>query len=154
MLNNNYILRRLRYTFDYNDLQMASLFGQADCVVTEEQIKDWLRKEDDPEMKEISEEEFATFLNGLINKKRGKREGAQPVAEKTLNNNIILRKIKIALNLRGEDIQSILKVADLRVSKHEISAFFRNPSQNQYRPCQDQILRNFLQGLQMKFRPK
>jgi uncharacterized protein YehS (DUF1456 family) len=41
-----------------------------------------------------------------------------------------------------------------RLSKHELSAFFRNPTQPQYRECKDQVLRNFLMGLQMKYRPK
>ena len=65
---------------------------------------------------------------------------------------MIFRKLKIALNLKDEDILEILKLVDLRIGKHELSAFFRNPSQSQYRPCQDQFLRNFLHGMQLKYR--
>ena len=76
------------------------------------------------------------------------------VAEKTLTNNIILKKLKIALNLQSEDVINILKLADLYISNHELSAFFRKPTQKQYRLCKDQFLRNFLHGLQLKHRPK
>ena len=76
------------------------------------------------------------------------------IAEKTLNNNLILRKLKIALNLKAEDIIAVLNLADLYISKHELSAFFRKPTQKQYRMCKDQFLRNFLHGLQLKHRPK
>jgi uncharacterized protein YehS (DUF1456 family) len=96
--------------------------------------------------------QLATFLNGLIIEKRGKKEGPQPIPEKQLNNNIILRKLKIALNLKDEDILDLLKLAGLEISKHELSAFFRKPGQNQYRECKDQVLRNFLSGMGMKYR--
>ena len=69
-----------------------------------------------------------------------------------MNNNIIFRKLKIALNLRDDDILALFKLADLEVSKHEISALFRKPEQIQYRECKDQFLRNFIYGMQLKHR--
>ena len=110
------------------------------------------KKEEEEEFQSLHDIKLATFLNGLIVKKRGKKDGEQPKPEKTLTNNLILRKLKIALNLKDEDLIQILKLAELNVSAHEISAFFRNPSQPQYRPCKDQILRNFLHGMQLKYR--
>jgi uncharacterized protein YehS (DUF1456 family) len=53
---------------------------------------------------------------------------------------------------RAEEILSILSLADLNISKHELSAFFRRPDHKHYRVCKDQILRNFLTGLQIKYR--
>ncbi|MDA3818247.1 MAG: DUF1456 family protein [Prolixibacteraceae bacterium] len=76
-----------------------------------------------------------------------------PVAEKRLTNNIVLRKIKIALNLKDEDMLEILGLVDFKISKHELSAFFRKPTQSQFRPCKDQILRYILQGLTKKYKP-
>lgn len=150
-MNNNDILRRIRYTFDFNDSKMIELFGLADLEVTRAQISDWMKKEEDPDFQNLNDNQLATFLNGLIIDRRGKKEGVQPVNEKRLNNNIIFRKIKIALNLQDEDILEILMMADMRIGKHELSAFFRNPTQKQYRLCKDQILRNFIQGMQIKF---
>jgi uncharacterized protein YehS (DUF1456 family) len=83
---------------------------------------------------------------------RGKKEGPQPDAENKLTNNIILRKLTIALNLQAEDTLEILDLADLRLSKHELSAFFRRPEHKHYRVCKDQVLRNFLFGMQLMYR--
>jgi len=150
-MSNNDILRRIRYTFDLNDTKMIEIFGLADYNVTRAQISDWLKKDDDPAFQELSDVQMSTFLNGFIIEKRGKKEGAQPVPEKILNNNIVFRKLKIALNLKDEDILDIFNLVDMRLSKHELSAFFRSPNQSQYRPCKDQFLRNFLQGMQIVY---
>ena len=151
MFTNNDILRRIRYTFDFTDSKMIEIFALADLQVTRAQISNWLKKDDDSAYQELNDNQFAVFLNGLINDKRGKKEGIQPIPEKRLNNNIIFRKLKIALNLKNSDILEILEMVDMHISKHELSAFFRKPIQNQYRPCKDQILRNFLQGMQEKY---
>lgn len=150
-MTNNDILRRIRYTFDFSDSEMIELFASGGGQVTRAEVSDWLKKEEDPEYKELDDEHLAMFLNGFINEKRGKKEGEQPAPEKKMNNNTILRKLKIALNLKDEDILEILKLANFLLSKHELSAFFRNPSQSQYRPLKDQILRNFLHGMQVKY---
>jgi uncharacterized protein YehS (DUF1456 family) len=151
-MNNNDILRRIRYTFDLSDSKMMELFALAEQEVTRAEISDWLKRDDDPDFKGINDLQLAIFLNGLINEMRGKKEGEQPKPEKKMNNNIVFRKLKIALNLRDDDILDILELVDMRISKHELSAFFRNPMQEQYRPCKDQILRNFLMGMQKKYR--
>ncbi|SFH25373.1 YehS family protein [Pontibacter chinhatensis] len=151
-MTNNDILRRIRYTFDYGDDKMIALFGSGGKQVTRAEVSDWLKKEEDPEYKELNDELLAAFLNGFINEKRGKKEGPQPEPEKRLNNNVTLRKLKIALNLKDEDILEILLLANFRLSKHELSAFFRKPDHQHYRPLKDQILRNFLHGMQIKYR--
>lgn len=151
-MTNNDILRRIRYSFALNDTKMMNIFAQADLEVTREQVSDWLKKDDDPAFAAISDVEFATFLNGLINLKRGKKEGVQPEPEKKLNNNIILRKLKIALDLKNEDVIDLMKLAEFELSKHELSALFRKQGHKHYRECKDQILRNFLKGMQIKYR--
>ena len=151
-MTNNDILRRLRYTFGFNDSKMIAVFGLANHQVTRAQISDWLKKDDDPAYQECSDTLLAIFLNGLINDKRGKKEGPQPEPEKRLTNNIIFMKLKIALNLKAEDVLEVLGLVDFRMSKHELSAFFRKPGHKHYRNCQDQVLRNFLKGLQIKYR--
>jgi len=152
-MTNNDILRRLRYTFNFSDSKMIALFDLADHQVTREEISDWLKREDDPAYQTCNDIQLAIFLNGLINDKRGKKEVPQPTPEKRLTNNIIFKKLKIALNLKSEDVLDILELAPLRISKHELSAFFRKPGHKQYRDCKDQVLRNFLKGMQFKYRP-
>lgn len=151
-MDNNDILRNLRYIFDLDDSQMISTFGVAGKTVTRAEVSDWLKKDSDPEFKGIYDKDLAYFLNGFIIKRRGKKDGDLPVAEKSLDNNLVLRKLRIALSLKDEEMLEILSRAGQHLSKHELSAFFRNPSQSQYRPCKDQVLRNFLKGLKLTFR--
>lgn len=152
-MNKNDILRRIRYIFDLSDSEMISVFGQADYEVSRGQVSDWLKKDDDPACKKCTDTELAIFLNGFINHKRGKREGSQPEPEQILNNNAILKKLKIAVNFKAEDMIRVLSLAGLQISKHELSAFFRKPGHKHYRECKNQMLRNFLKGLQLELRP-
>jgi uncharacterized protein YehS (DUF1456 family) len=151
-MTNNDILRRVRYVFDFGDSKMISIFGLGGRQVTRELISAWLKKDDDPAFKECTDTELAIFLNGLIVEKRGPKDGPQRKPEVGLTNNLIFMKLKIALNLRADDVLAILALAELRISKHELSAFFRKTGHKHYRECKDQILRNFLNGLQRKYR--
>ena len=151
-MTNNDVLRRIRYTFDFNDEKVIGIFALADLEVSRSQISQWLKKDEDEDFENLSDKKLATFLNGFINDQRGKREGEQPVPESKLTNNIIFRKIKIALNLEADDVLEILGLVGFSLSKHELSALFRKPGHKHFRQCKDQILRNFLQGLQLKFR--
>ena len=153
-MNNNDVIRRVRYTFNFNDDKMIGIFALAEKEVSRSQISEWLKKDEDPDFKGIYDKDLASFLNGFINLRRGKKEGPQPKPEKTLNNNLILRKLKIALNLRDDEMVEIFDLVDTRISKHEINAFFRKPTQSQFRFCKDQFLRNFLFGIQKKYRQK
>lgn len=153
-MTNNDILRRIRYTFDFKDKAMVDIFAQAEVTVTEEQVVSWLKREDDSAYIKMSDSELASFLNGLINLKRGKREGEQPEPESRLTNNMVFQKLRIALNLKAEEILEVLELANFRLSKHELSAFFRKPENKHYRECKDQILRNFLLGIQLQLRPE
>lgn len=149
-MTNNDILRRLRYLFDYSDTKIIELFKLADCDVEEAELNDWFRKEDDLDLVEMTDRELATFLNGLIIEKRGKREGPQPKPEDRLTNNIILRKLKIALDLKSDDIIALFALVDRELSPHELSSFFRRPDHKSYRLFMDQYLRGFLNALQTK----
>lgn len=151
-MTNNDIMRRIRYIFDFDDSKMIAIFGLADYPVTREQISNWLKRDDDSAYQNCSDTQLAIFLNGLINDKRGKKEGVQPKPEKKLTNNAIFRKLKIALDLKAENILEIMGHSNVPISKHELSAFFRRPDHKHYRECKDQILRNFLTGLQQKYR--
>lgn len=148
-MTRNDLLSRLRFILDYDDATMATVFAAADHPVDNEQVKRWLFKEDHPFYEVLTDREMALFLNGLINHLRGTRPGPQPVPETRLTNNAIAFKLKIALNLQGEDMIRILKLADCHISNHELSAFFRKKGHKHYRQLNDQILRKFLKGLQL-----
>ena len=146
------ILRRIRYIFDLNDENMIQIFSLGGLEVTRAQVSDWLKKDEDPDFKTCTDHQLAAFLNGLIIEKRGKKEGPVSEPEKIITNNGIFMKLKIALALQADDVLAILKLAGLEISKHELSAFFRRSDHKHFRPCKDQVLRNFLKGLQLKYR--
>jgi uncharacterized protein YehS (DUF1456 family) len=151
-MTNNDILRRIRYVFDFNDAKMIAIFASADLDVRRGHIIAWLVKDDDPTFEECKDHMLATFLNGLINERRGKKDGPKPKPERKLTNNLILMKLKIALNLQSDDMIEIAQLAGFTLSAHELSSFMRRPGHRNYRECKDQVLRNFLMGLQIKLR--
>ena len=79
-MNNNDILRRIRYIFDFNDTKMIKVFRLADARVTRERVSDWLKKEDNPAYRELNDEMLAMFLDGLISEKRGQKNGSMRAA--------------------------------------------------------------------------
>lgn len=154
-MTNNDVFRRLKYTFNYTPEVLISFFKHVEVQVEKEDISKYLEKDtEEKENTSLSDEQFAHFLNGMIIHYRGKKDDAIPVAETRLNNNIIFRKLRIALNLKDTDILALLKSAGLNFGKSELSAFFRKPNHHHYKRCQDQVLRNFLNGLFRKNNPK
>ena len=151
-MTHNDVLRRIRYIFDFDDNNMIEVFACADHAVNREQVCAWLKQETDPGFEELDDRQMAVFLNGFINARRGWREGAQPVPEDKLTNNMILMKLRIALELQSEDVLALLDETGLTFSKHELTALFRKPGHKHYRRCEDQVLRGFLKGLQMRMR--
>jgi uncharacterized protein YehS (DUF1456 family) len=151
-MNNSDILRTIRYIFNFKDPEMVNMFKSGGLDLKREEVANFLKNEDEPFFSAIVDIDLAAFLNGFIIEKRGKKEGEEPKPEKTLNNNIIFRKLRIALDLKEDDVLEILSSVGMHISPHELSAFFRKPSQSQFRPCKDQILRNFLNGLKKRYR--
>ena len=94
---------------------MIEIFGQAGHQVTREEISDWLKKDDDPAFQNCGDTLLAIFLNGLIVDRRGRLERPQAAPEQRLSNNIVLRKLKIALDLKAEEILEILALSLIHI---------------------------------------
>jgi len=150
-MNNNDILRRVRYIFDFNHSKIISILALVGHKATREQVSGWLKKEDDPALLACSDVDLLAFLNGLIIETRGSKEGAQPGPAQQLTNNIVFLKLRIALNMQTEDVLAVLLLAGYEMSRHELSALFRKANNKHYRVCKDEVLQLFLKGLQMKY---
>lgn len=155
-MNANDVLRRLRYALNITDLKVLELFALAGRELSREEMEPYFLKEEEAGYRECLDELLGAFLDGLIVSRRGRREGpvaakAGPAAAKAgparLSNNEILRRLRIALELKDEDIIAIMERAGVKVSKSELSALFRKREHPNWRPCGDQFLRNFLVGL-------
>ena len=147
MINND-ILRRVRYALDINDATMIEIFALSDYEITRDDLLDLLKKDDEEGFASLDNRRMNLFLDGLIIHKRGKQEN--PVAKTpdiSLDNNSILKKLRIALAFKEDDMLNTLKLADFQLSKGELSAFFRQKDHKHFRKCGDQVLRNFIQGL-------
>ena len=152
-MTNNEILRRIQHAFNLKNAQIIKAIEQADVTVTHDQVINWLKADNDKSCSKMKDKELAVFLNGLINLKRGKKEGAQPKPEITLTNNMIFMKLRIALNMKAEDVLDVLEVVGISLSKYEIGAYFRKPENKNYKVCEDQLLCDFLNGVQFTNRP-
>ncbi|WP_438642367.1 DUF1456 family protein [Plesiomonas sp.] len=149
MINND-VLRSLRYSLQLSIAHMLRIYSHVGLTVSTDTLNGWLKKEDENAFIDCDDNALGAFLDGLILELRGPspHSSTNTVTEKEpLTNNVILRKIRIALQLQDEDMQAILSAAELRISKSELSALFRQKGHKNYRPCGDQFLRNFLKGL-------
>lgn len=154
MLNND-ILRSLRYTLKTNNEGLVRILALAEVDATPAQIEGWMKKEEEDGFQRCPDIVLSSFLNGLIYDKRGRDESTPPLAaERRLNNNIVLKKLRIAFSLKTDDIMAILTEQQFRISMPEITAMMRAPDHKNFRECGDQVLRYFLRGLATRYNAK
>lgn len=167
-MNNNDILIRLRYALDIKDSDMVEIFGLGGTKTTKEELQKMLTKlkSTETEIDEFGENEYVekcdnntldSFLDGFIIYKRGRRDSTSAEPQKQILNNrsvnnILLKKVKIALSLTSEDILDILDDVEVNLSKSELSAVLRKEGHRNYKECGDRYARNFLKGLAIKYR--
>lgn len=152
MMNND-VLRSIRYMLDLHETKVVEIIKLGGLDVTKAQIAAFLKKDEEEGFEPCSDEVMAYFLDGLVFFKRGKDETRpQLPVELPMTNNIVLKKLRVAFELKEEDMHAILNAAEFPVSKPELSALFRKAGHNNYRPCGDQLLRNFLRGLTTRVR--
>lgn len=149
MINND-ILRRVSTLLDFNDDKIRAVFKLNSCDITVEKLACLFKEKDDATYIELLDVELASFLNGLIVEKRGAKEGPEHIPEVTLTNNLIFNKLKIAFALKADEVISVLELAELSLTKYELSAFFRNVNNKHYRECRDDVLSAFIRGLKIK----
>jgi uncharacterized protein YehS (DUF1456 family) len=154
-VTNNDILRRFRYALDISNPKMLEIFSTAGHEIDQDTLVALLKKEEEEGFIPCGNSLLEDFFDGLIILKRGRQEGA-PVEAATPGgerlNNVILRKLRIALNMRDDDMAAVMLLAGARVSRSELGALFRSKEHKNYKECGDQFLRNFLTGLKNRYR--
>ena len=150
-MTNNDFLRRLRYALNIKDNIMVQIFKKGNIIVTREDVIDYLKKDIDEGLKKLRNNDLISFLDGLIIQKRGKKEDGTPVPKikvtKNNLNNILLRKLRIALAFKSYDMIRIFKLGGIEISEGELSALFRREDHKNYKECGDKYVRVFLKGL-------
>ena len=174
-MDNNDILIRLRYAMDIKDAEMVEIFKLGGIELTVTDVRKLLIKskdsyrDDADDIEDIEEMEenlkcnnntLESFLNGYIILKRGQKDSEPrqseslepPARNREKPNNMLLKKMKIALSLTSEDMLDIFKKTGITVTKGELSALLRKEGHKNYKECGDKYARNFLKGLAMKNR--
>jgi len=153
-MTNNDLLRRLRFALNLNGVNIAELCALGGHEIGPADVLKLLKKDDEHGFVACDDTVMGAFLDGLITSRRGPRDAppgtAQP-SDGLLNNNLILRKLRIALELNDADMLAVFRKAGVSLSKPELSALFRGVGQRNYKECGDQLLRNFVRGLTLGF---
>lgn len=152
MINND-ILRSVRYMLDISDAKIVDIIKLAGGEIDKADIVAFLKKEEEDGYRECGDTLMIAFLNGLVFYARGKDENLPPQPSPTrLTNNIVLKKLRVAFEMKEDDVRGILDAAGFSITKPELSALFRKEGHKNYRNCGDQLLRNFLKGLTLHMR--
>lgn len=136
---------------------MVEAFTLGGEEMNQERLLTLLKKEDEEGFADCSNRLLECFFDGLIVQKRGVRTDggdfqAPTVYGKERTNNTILRKIRIALELKDEEMLVVMQSVGVKVSKSELGALFRSKGHKNYKECGDQFLRSFLNGLTARCR--
>ena len=154
MINND-VLRSIRFMLDLSDAKVVEITQLADPAFPLEKadVPALLKKDEEEGALACSDRILAHFLDGLILYFRGRDESQpQRPVESRITNNLVLKKLRVAFQLKDVDMHEIMQAAGFPLTKPEMTALFRQPGHKHYRPCGDQILRNFLKGLTLRFR--
>lgn len=147
-MTNNDTLRRLRYALNINDADVAEIISLTGRPTKAEEVAAWLKHEDEVDYVEFKDPDLCRFLDGLIIKKRGPHPSGnaqEPLA--FLSCNEVLKKLRIALELKEEGVLAVFKKAEFNVTKAELGSFFRKEGHRNYRKVPEQVLRKFIHGL-------
>jgi uncharacterized protein YehS (DUF1456 family) len=153
-MTNNDILRRIRYALDINDATIVDICRLGGLELEKSSVTSLLKKEEEEGFSVCSDQVISSFLDGLIIQNRGPKDStaAQEAAVLPITNNIVLKKLRIALELKEEALLEILELAHAGITKAKLSALFRKEGHKNYKECGNQFLRSFLKGLTIRYR--
>lgn len=146
-MTNNYVLSSIMNSLKLDKVDVLKSYKLVDKKITQDDVDDILREPSDEKFILLSDEGFELFLNGFIAYKRGPSDKKAKKQKIYFSNNIILKKLKIALDLKDEDIIAIFKNDGLEITKSQLTAYFRRDGHINYRKCSDSLLKRFINGL-------
>ena len=152
MINND-VLRSVRFMLKVGDSTLAEIIKLGGGTIAPMQVAAFLKREDEPGFVLCDAKTMGQFLDGLIIHRRGPApEGKTPMVEKHVTNNTVLKKLRVAFELKEDDLVEMIKSVGFEISRPELSALFRKPDHKNFRPCGDQFLRAFLKALTARVR--
>jgi len=143
------ILHKIRTALRIDPETMLKIYELEHYPMEEKRLKAILKKPSAKGHENASYEELGVFLDGLIRLRRGEPKNPPPEdAEIELDNNLVLKKLRIALELKEMDLEMIFEMGERAMSRSQLRDLFRNPAHPKYLPCSDAVLNDFLLGLE------
>ena len=148
-MKNNDVIRSMQHVLKLDNAAIVNIFKLARQTIEQDSVSNLLKDMQEPGYIECDDQCITHFLDGLITYRRGNNEKntAEPDNPAQLNNNIIVKKLRIAFDLREDDLIELMSLAEYDTSKSEISSIFRKPGNKHYRECSDDFLMALLIGL-------
>lgn len=144
----NDVLFKIKKALALDTKAMIKAYALADFEMSEERLISIMKRRQDKGYEEATYEELGVFLDGLVLLKRGpsdKIANDDEVVE--LTNNLILKKIRVAMELKEPELVILFALADVELSKRQIGSLFRKEGTKNFKRCSDELLDAFLEGL-------
>jgi len=144
----NDILFKIKTALSLKNSEIVKAYSLVEYTMTEERLNNVLKRRQDQGYEEANYEELGLFLDGLVLLKRGensKKVESDEVVE--LTNNLILKKLRVAMNLKESDLVIVFALAEVVLNKRQIGSLFRKEGGKNFKACSDELLFAFIEGL-------
>ena len=148
IIKTNEILYRIKKALNLTNEEVLKVYGLENYTMDASHLESLLKRRQDDGFNVATYEELGVFLDGLVTLKRGpspKKPNDDEVVE--LTNNLILKKLRIALELKEAETEIIFGLADVELSKQQLASLFRKEGHKNFKVCSDELLMAFLNGL-------
>ena len=146
-MDTNEIIYKIKKAINLSDEEILKAYELESYDMKSENLTAILTKRQDKEFKTCSYEELGIFLDGLVTLKRGPSTKKVDDEIVELTNNLILKKLRIALELKEPETEIIFGLGEVDLSKQELKSLFRKEGHKNFKPCSDELLIAFIEGL-------
>jgi len=143
----NDILFKIKTALSLSDEDMIKAYKLADYNMSTDRLNSILKRHQDKDYAQATYEELGVFLDGLIALKRGEKPNKPQNEEVALDNNLIMKKLRVALELKEPELLIVFGLSDIEITKRQIGSLFRRNGHKNFKVCSDELLIGFLDGL-------
>jgi len=144
----NDILFKLKTALSIDNESLIKAYALAEYEMKEERLNSILKRRQDKGYEDATYEELGVFLDGLVLLKRGPSDKVANDDEVVaLTNNLILKKVRVAMELKEPELVILFALAEVSLTKRQIGSLFRKEGGKNFKECSDELLIKFLEGL-------
>ena len=147
VLSTNEILYRIKKALNLSLEEMIEAYKLEAYEMESSHLEALLKRRLDKGFELCSYEELGVFLDGLVTLKRGPSPKKETDEAVELTNNLILKKLRIALELKEAETEIIFGLADIELTKQQLASLFRKETHKNFKPCSNELLMAFIEGL-------